>query len=122
MAFFKQRTVIIALLLCCCLALLCSCTKKSEPDPFVKHWKDEAEQRQGYSPAPADLQPQPRVIMQQTDGWDTGRSKPLPTMPVTLKLHSVDVSVAVRSLAAAAGINIMVSPGVSGSEIGRAHV
>ncbi|MDD2966795.1 MAG: secretin N-terminal domain-containing protein [Desulfovibrionaceae bacterium] len=114
MPYSKQRVILCALL-CCCFAFVFACSKKSEPDPFTDHWKKEAEQRQGYSPAPADLQPQPRVIMQQTDAWDRGSNKPLPTMPVTLKLHSVDVSVAVRSLAAAAGINIMVSPGVSGS-------
>ncbi len=81
----------------------------------MDHWKQLSQDSQGYSPAPSDLRPEPRVIMRHTEKQEQAASRPLPTIPVTLKLHNVDVGVALRSLAAAAGVNVMLSPGVSGT-------
>ena len=98
-----------------CALLLAGCAGRDEKkDPFMDHWKELAQDSQGHSPAPADLRPDPRVIMRQTEKRQAP-SRALPTIPVTLKLHNVDVGVALRSLAAAAGVNIMLSPGVAGS-------
>ena len=66
----------------------------------MDHWKQLSQDSQGYSPAPSDLRPEPRVIMRHTEKQEQAASRPLPTIPVTLKLHNVDVGVALRRLAA----------------------
>ena len=88
--------------------------KQQERDPFLEHWQEKATTSQGYSPSVNDLRPDPRVVMQQSEN-SRKAERPLPTLPVTLKLHNVDVGVALRSLAAAAGVNVLLSPGVSGT-------
>lgn len=98
--------------LCCGVA---GCAKKDAPDPFVKHWKEEAEAHPGYSPDVTDLNPEPRVVMREGSRVDSGAARPLPSMPVTLKLHGVDVGVALRSLASVAHVNVLISPGVAGT-------
>ena len=112
----RQRTLFL-LLACACVLLLAGCSAKKEQkqDPFMDHWKQLAQDAQGFSPAPSDLRPDPRVIMKHAEKRPQAVSRPLPAIPVTLKLHNVDVGVALRSLAAAAGVNVMLSPGVTGS-------
>ena len=95
--------------------LLAACAQKKTTDPYMDHWKELAQGSQGYSPSPADLKPEPRILMQHTERKAQEASRPLPAIPVTLKLHNVDVGVALRALAAAANVNIMLSPGVSGT-------
>ena len=53
--------------------------------------------------------------MRHAEKREQAAPRPLPAIPVTLKLHNVDVGVALRSLAAAAGVNIILSPGVGGT-------
>ncbi|WP_418715875.1 hypothetical protein [Bilophila wadsworthia] len=111
----RQRPVsILCLLALFCLLAACS-PKQDKKQEFMDHWKQLSQDSQGYSPAPSDLRPEPRVIMRHTEKQEQAASRPLPTIPVTLKLHNVDVGVALRSLAAAAGVNVMLSPGVSGT-------
>lgn len=55
------------------------------------------------------------MIMRHAEKQEQTASCPLPTIPITLKLHNVDVGVALRNLAAAAGVNVMLGPGVSGT-------
>ncbi len=113
----RQRSLSAFLLTLVCALLLAGCAAKDEKkqDPFMDHWKRLAQDSQGYSPAPTDLRPDPRVIMRHAEKRPQAASRALPAIPVTLKLHNVDVGVALRSLAAAAGINVMLSPGVTGS-------
>lgn len=106
----RQRPVsILCLLALFCLLAACS-PKQDKKQEFMDHWKQLSQDSQGYSPAPSDLRPEPRVIMRHTEKQEQAASRPLPTIPVTLKLHNVDVGVALRSLAAAAGVNVMLSP------------
>lgn len=94
---------------------LCACTQqKPAEDPFMEQWRALADTTQGYSPAAEDLRPEPRVLMQHQEPQRTP-PKALPSLPVTLKLHNVDVGVALRSLAAAAGVNILLGSGISGT-------
>ena len=109
------RPAILSLLFLAAILIVPGCSNKDLPDKFTKHWKDEAEQHQGYSPSVTDLNPGPRVVMREADHWGASASHPLPTTLVTLKLHGVDVGVALRSLAAVAKVNIMLSPGVAGN-------
>ena len=109
----NQRLFFLLLLL---FGILAGCaTKEEKQDPFMDHWKNLAQDSQGYSPAANDLRPEPRVIMRHSEKQQDTAQRALPAIPVTLKLHNVDVGVALRSLAAAAGVNVMLSPGVSGT-------
>ena len=111
----RQRPVsILCLLALFCLLAACS-PKQDKKQEFMDHWKQLSQDSQGYSPAPSDLRPEPPRDHAPYGKTGTGRVRPLPTIPVTLKLHNVDVGVALRSLAAAAGVNVMLSPGVSGT-------
>ena len=117
----RQRPVsILCLLALFCLLAACS-PKQDKKQEFMDHWKQLSQDSQGYSPAPSDLRPEPRVIMRHTEKQEQAASRPLPTIPVTLKLHNVDVGVALRSLAAAAGGNAARTRGVSAEAPGDAH-
>ncbi|WP_442935475.1 type IV pilus secretin PilQ [Nitratidesulfovibrio sp. 1201_IL3209] len=91
--------------------------RKEEPDPFFDKWKTMATNSTGFSPSRETRVIQPRAVLKQDKVAEEQdqQSRPLPTVPVTLKLHNVDVGVGLRSLAAAAGKNIILSPGVKGS-------
>ncbi len=97
--------------------MLAGCASKEDKNknPFMEHWQQLAQDSQGYSPSPTDLRPEPRVLMQYSEKQEQASTRALPSIPVTLKLHNVDVGVALRSLATAAGVNVMLSPGVSGT-------
>ncbi|MBG3875639.1 type IV pilus secretin PilQ [Desulfovibrio oxamicus] len=94
------------------------CAKhKEETDPFFDKWKTMATNSTGFSPSRETRDIKPRAVLKQDKVAEEQieQARPLPTVPVTLKLHNVDVGVALRSLAAAAGKNIILSPGVKGS-------
>ncbi|MGN1038297.1 MAG: secretin N-terminal domain-containing protein, partial [Mailhella sp.] len=110
----SMRILILSCIIACS-ALLLSCAEKPPRQTSSYDWNAEAETRQGYSPSTSDLHPEPRVLMQHTEPSASGTERPLPKTPVTLKLHGVDVGVALRSLSAAANISIMLSPGVAGT-------
>ncbi|MEG1609599.1 MAG: secretin N-terminal domain-containing protein, partial [Bilophila sp.] len=94
---------------------LFACSQQaSQQDPFMQQWRTLADTAHGYSPAVEDLKPEPRVLMHHQEQQDTP-PKALPSLPVTLKLHNVDVGVALRSLAAAAGVNILLGTGIAGT-------
>ncbi|MGJ3524321.1 type IV pilus secretin PilQ [Nitratidesulfovibrio sp. D1] len=91
--------------------------RKEEADPFFDKWKTMATNSTGFSPSRETRVIQPRAVLRQDKVAEEQdqQARPLPTVPVTLKLHNVDVGVGLRSLAAAAGKNIILSPGVKGS-------
>ncbi|MBS6142869.1 MAG: type IV pilus secretin PilQ, partial [Bilophila sp.] len=76
----------------CLLAMLCllaSCSpKQDKKQAFMDHWKQLSQDSQGYSPAPSDLRPEPRVIMRHAEKREQAVPRPLPAIPVTLKLHN----------------------------------
>lgn len=103
-----------ALLVLLSLSLYACTQPKSTEDPFMNQWRELADTAQGYSPATEDLRPEPRVLMRYQEPQNAP-PKALPSLPVTLKLHNVDVGVALRSLAAAAEVNILLGSGISGT-------
>lgn len=82
-------------------------------DAFMKHWQEQSVDRQGYSPALADLAPEPRVLMKQHSGNLHGTPRALPTQPVTLKLQNASVETVLRAMANAANVSLMMSSGVT---------
>ncbi len=91
--------------------------RKEEADPFFDKWKTMSTNSTGFSPSRETRDLKPRAVLRQEKVAEEQdqQARPLPTVPVTLKLHNVDVGVALRSLAAAAGKNIILSPGVKGA-------
>ncbi len=85
---------------------------KDIPNAFADHWQKEAVDRQGYSPSAQDLAPEPRVLLSQSDAALQGKEKPLPSKRVTLKLQNASVETVLRAMANAAGISLMMAPGI----------
>lgn len=85
---------------------------KDIPNEFAEHWQQEARDRQGYSPAPTDLQPEPRVLLSQSDAALQGKEKALPGQRITLKLQNAGVDTVLRAMANAAGVSLMMAPGI----------
>lgn len=95
------------------------------PDRYEK-WRVMAEDSKGYTPAPRkyemDLGSKKdgrSIIIQeqeltQSTVPDRLPDDPLPTVKVTLKMHEVPVAVLLRTLARAAGVNIMINETVTG--------
>ena len=76
---------------------------KDIPNEFAEHWQQEARDRQGYSPAPTDLQPEPRVLLSQSDAALQGKEKALPGQRITLKLQNAGVDTVLRAMATPRG-------------------
>lgn len=88
--------------------------KSPKTDPFMAEWQTRAEENPGYSPAEEELSPEPRVLMRQADAAALAVEKPLPKMPVTLRVQDADVETVLRALAGAADVSIIMTPGVEG--------
>ncbi|MEW6673273.1 MAG: type IV pilus secretin PilQ [Thermodesulfobacteriota bacterium] len=96
--------------------------KKEEA--FFDKWKIMAESSRGYSPSskkPADKQPTATPPEISKPAAKLSEVKPaveperqLPTTPVSMKMHDIDVTVLLRALAKAADQNIMVNEKVKG--------
>ena len=72
----RQRPVsILCLLALFCLLAACS-PKQDKKQEFMDHWKQLSQDSQGYSPAPSDLRPEPRVIMRHTEKQEQAASRP----------------------------------------------
>ena len=112
----KMKITVKTLLAAAITALLVSgCatrTAKDIPSKFIDHWKQEAQDRQGYSADAEDLRPEPRVLLSQSDTALQGKTKDLPTKRITLKLQNANVETVLRAMANAAGVSLMMAPGV----------
>lgn len=104
-------------LLAVALVAGCASKKKDDTDPFFSKWQSLASNSTGFSPPKVVRDVKPKTLLRQEEvtAKQEEQKRPLPQMPVTLKLHNVDVGVALRSLAAAANTSIIVSPGVKGT-------
>ncbi len=105
----------------------CKTTEKEaqSPDRFEK-WRIMAENSPHATPDPRpyiekidkDVQAQVQALEQEYYGAETQDSaapeKALPTMRLTMKMHDVPVAVLLRTLARAAGVNILINETVSG--------
>jgi len=104
--------------------LAAGCSKPPEKDPFFDHWRDKADNSQGYSPSagPKNLAAQSKSIesaqkIQVSESAlnskpvvvDVATEKRLPTTRVSLKMYNTDLVAVLRALARAANQNIVVS-------------
>lgn len=102
----------------------CAPKKEVKKDVFFDKWKIMAENSRGYSPSsrkPVETEPaekQASILKQEEHPvqlksmLETERL--LPTTPVTMKMHDIDVTVLLRALAKAADQNIMINEKVKG--------
>lgn len=114
---FNLRGVGLTMTALACVMLFFGCASRDvanlKKDPFMDHWKKESVERQGFSPAIEDLTPEPRVLMKQQDRAMVGTDRPLPTMPVTLKLQNARLETVLRGMASAANVSLMMGSGIT---------
>ncbi len=110
------------LVTCLFLAILiagCVNNDKKSVEKSYHEWKTKAEESQGFSPSKtrrvSDLGRE-EALFEEGSGQPATATKvrTLPEDPVSLNMSDVDVSVLLRSLARAAGQNIMINEKVSG--------
>jgi type IV pilus assembly protein PilQ len=103
------------------LSLLSGCAHKQdevETDQFFKQWKTTAEKSKGYSPQSRKrkIKLPPRVLtVKEAEKQKTDKEKPLPTKKVTMRMHETEVTVILRALTRAAGLNLIVNENVKGT-------
>ena len=102
-------------------SLLIGCAHKQEQedsDRFFKQWKATAEKSKGYSPKSKKrtITLPPRVLtVAESKQQETKKEKPLPTKKITMRMHQTDVTVLLRALTRAVGLNLVVNENVKGS-------
>jgi type IV pilus assembly protein PilQ len=100
------------------LSLLSGCAHKQdegEADQFFKQWKTTAEKSKGYSPQSRKrvINLPPRVLtVQEAEKQKSDIEKPLPTKRITMRMHQTDVTVLLRALTRAVGLNLIVNENV----------
>ena len=103
------------------LSLFSGCAHKQdegETDQFFKQWKTTADKSKGYSPQTRKraLELPPRVLsVKEAEKEKTDKEKPLPTKKVTMRMHETDVTVILRALTRAVGLNLIVNENVKGT-------
>lgn len=98
--------------------LLGGCATRSQQElsnAFMQHWQDEADERQGFSPAEEDLNPEPRVLLHRTSPAAAATVRELPKAPITLKMQNVPVGTVLRAMAASSKLSLVISPAVQGN-------
>ena len=103
------------------ISLFSGCAHKqeeTEADQFFKQWKTTAEKSKGFSPQSRKrtIKLPPRVLtVQEAEKEKSDKEKPLPTKKITMRMHQTDVSVLLRALTRAVGINLIVNENVKGT-------
>ena len=103
------------------LSLIFGCAHQQdekETDQFFKQWKTTAEKSKGYSPQTRkrSLEMPPRVLsVKEAEKQKTEMEKPLPTKKITMRMHETDVTVLLRALTRAVGLNLIVNENVKGT-------
>jgi len=117
---FRKCSVLVACLFAVMLVAGCTGEDKNRIDRSYDEWKAKAEDSMGYSPSVRR-----RIMLddRDTESADNGvpvadpeeqTEKLLPDSPVSLNMSDVAVAVLLRSLARAAGQNIMINEKVGG--------
>ncbi len=102
-------------------SLLMGCAHKQEEDDtdrFFKQWKATAERSKGHSPKSKKrtIKLPPRVLtVAESKQQETEKEKPLPTKKITMRMHQTDVTVLLRALTRAVGLNLIVNENVKGN-------
>ena len=103
------------------LALLFGCAhdQEQQKDPFVEQWKMTAEKSRGYSPKAKQrtvIPPPPKFSEIQPMGQESQEpEKELPTKKITMRMHETDVTVLLRALTRAVGLNLIINDNVKGT-------
>jgi len=101
----------------------CAQKKDVKKDVFFDKWKIMAESSRGYSPSSQKSTEKPPVMKRSENSFQAKppqvippveTEKLLPTAPVSMKMHDIDVTVLLRALAKAADQNIMINEKVKG--------
>jgi len=124
LTLFRRCPVLVMGLFVALVVTGCVRDNKNSIDQSYQKWKAKAEDSKGYSPSSkrrmstlGDSQGDTRVTTVSPDAAAssaTEKLRPLPTASVSLNMSDVDVAVLLRSLARAAGLNIMINETVSG--------
>jgi type IV pilus assembly protein PilQ len=117
----KRYAALAACLFAALLLAGCAGDQKNNIDQSYQKWKVKAEDSRGYSPSAKQRVSQLGAKSTKTaekagqgDVPGPVAAKPLPDSPVSLNMSDVDVAVLLRSLARAAGQNIMINEKVGG--------
>lgn len=101
------------------LALLApACVKQPPKDAFNEHWEVQAQKSEGYSPTarPRRIELEKAEVKAKEEVKpETKPERKLPTTKVTLRMYNTDLVVVVRTLARAAGQNVVLSSSIPGS-------
>lgn len=96
----------------------CASKKETKKDPFFERWKEMAEKSKGHSPTSTtrtdDLQEQMKELEALEEEKKAKPETPLPTQKVNLSMHKINVVTALRALARAANLNLLISSNVKG--------
>lgn len=124
LTLFRKCLLLVTGLMIALVVTGCVRDNKNSVEQSYQKWKAMAEDSQGYSPRSkrrmstlGDSQADARVTAvspETTVSSESETIKPLPTAPVSLNMSDVDVAVLLRSLARAAGLNIMINETVAG--------
>ncbi|MFO7802554.1 MAG: type IV pilus secretin PilQ [Desulfohalobiaceae bacterium] len=112
----RSSALCIAIFTVLFLAGCATTTQKQDEDPFLDEWQELAEESRGHSPAPQEPKAQePSTFTGLEDVQEPDPEHKLPRDKVSMKFRDDDLRVILRSLAAAAGQNIVMSNNVSGT-------
>ena len=121
LTLFRRCWVLITCLFIVFIFAGCTGEDKNRIDQSYDKWKTKAEDSKGYSPSvrrrTSDLGDKAAASADAGDraaALEEKAAKLLPDSPVSLNMSAVDVAVLLRSLARAAGQNIMINEKVSG--------
>lgn len=97
----------------------CADRKKGGKDISFEKWKTMSETARGYTPAPLVRDFPSKSELKAAESEKTLSSagepeKPLPTIKVGLNMQDVDISVMLKTLAKAAGVNMIINQNVKG--------
>ena len=102
-------------------SLIVGCAHKQEQDDtdrFFKQWKATAEKSKGYSPKSKKRTiklPPRELTVAESKQQEAQKEKPLPGKKITMRMHQTDVTVLLRALTRAVGLNLVVNENVTGS-------
>jgi len=101
------------------VALFFGCAHDNEQnDPFVEQWKMTAEKSRGYSPKAKQrtvIPPPPKVSKIEPLDQNLEPQKVLPSKKITMRMHETDVTVLLRALTRAVGLNLIINDNVQGT-------
>ena len=98
------------------LLAACATTQKTEEDPFLDKWLERAEQSRGHSPPPREPSVKEASVFRTIeDVREPEEPRPLPQETISdMKFRDDDLRVILRTLAMAAGKNMVMSSSVEG--------